>query len=215
MNRFTRTTILTLALLAVLFVPAARADVSISITISGSIEELLPILRQLQNMGVGTGDSAEDPLKLNVHSVMSGDDVALPGIEAAPMEAAPAEPAPEPEPEPATLGFQGATVTPASAKAGESVLFSAQVSDPDHVVDTVGLTVGDITFDLLDNGANGDEKAMDGTWSRNYALPATLKAGDYVATITAYDVNGAAVAVIEEGNDPAPISAEAPFTVVE
>jgi len=213
MNRFTRTTIFTLALWAVFFAPAVRAEVSISITISGSIEELLPILRQLQNMGVGTGDSADDPLKLNVHSVMTGEDVALPGMEPAPVEAAPVEPAPEPEPP--ALGFQGATVMPGSAKAGEKVLFSAQVSDPDHVVDTVGLTIGDITFDLFDNGANGDEKAMDGIWSRNYELPATLKAGDYVATITAYDVNGEPVVVAAEGEDPAPVSAETPLKVVE
>jgi hypothetical protein len=210
MNRFTRTITLTVALLALCFVPAARAEVIISITISGSIEELLPILRQLQNMGVGTGDSAEDPLKLNVHSIMSGDDVALPGMEPAP---APVEPVPEPEP--AKLGFQGASATPGSAKAGENVLFTAQVSDPGHVVDTVGLTVGDITFDLFDNGANGDEQAMDGVWSRLYALPATLPAGEHVATITAYDVNGETVVSTEEGKEPVAVVAEAPFVVVE
>lgn len=210
MNRFIHITILTVALLGICFVPAARAEVTISITISGSIEELLPILRQLQSMGVGAGDSAEDPLKLNVHSVMSGDDFALPGMAPPPEPVAPAL-----EPEPPKLGFQGATVTPGSAKAGENVLFAAQVSDPDHVVDTVGLTVGDITFDLFDNGANGDETAMDGIWSRHYALPATLQAGDYVATITAYDVNGEPVVAAEEGTEPVAVVAEAPFTVVE
>ncbi len=213
MNRLTRMMILALAILAVFWAPAARADVSISITISGSIEELLPILRQLQTMGVGTGTSDEDPLKLNVHSVMTGEDMNLPEAASAPSEAA--APAPEPQPEPPTLGFKEASATPDTAKAGESVLFTAGISDPDHVVDTVGLTVGEISFDLFDNGANGDLKAMDGVWSRNYELPTTLDPGDYVAMITAYDVNGAPVLRGEAENNPEPVTTEVSFKVVK
>lgn len=207
MNGLTRRTILFAALTA-LIVPIAVADVSISITISGSIEELLPILRQLQNMGVGVSDGTEDPLKLNVHSVMTGDDMNLPG--GAPATA----PAP-PEPEaPAALGIQATSVTPNPAKTGESVLFTATVSDPNHVVDTVGLTIGDITFDLFDNGANGDLKAMDGVWSRSYELPSTLTAGEYVAMINAYDVNGEPV-IVNDGQNAQPIASEAGFAIVE
>ncbi|GMV92208.1 MAG: hypothetical protein AMXMBFR82_19860 [Candidatus Hydrogenedentota bacterium] len=211
MNGLTRRTILIIALVAMV-APLALAEVSISITISGSIEELLPILRQLQNMGVGVSDGTEDPLKLNVHSVMTGDDMPLP--EGAPAPA-PVEPQPAPEPKPAGLGIHETSVAPNPAKTGESVLFSATVGDPNHVVDTVGLSIGDITFDLFDNGANGDLKAMDGVWSRSYELPASLPPGDYVAMISAYDVNGEPVILAGEGQDPKPIAVEAPFTIVE
>ncbi len=209
MNGLTRRTILIMAL-AAFMAPLALAEVSISITISGSIEELLPILRQLQNMGVGVSDGTEDPLKLNVHSVMTGDDMPLPGAEPA---QAPVEP--QPEPKPMGLGIHETSVAPNPAKTGESVLFTATVGDPNHVVDTVGLTLGDVTFDLFDNGANGDLTAMDGIWSRSYELPASLPPGDYVAMISAYDVNGEPVILAGEGEEPKPIAAEAPFTIVE
>lgn len=210
MNAWTRRFIHVLALIAmVVLIPVARAEVSISITISGSIDELLPILRQLQNMGVGAGDGTEDPLKLNVHSVMTGEDMALPGAE-------PAASATEaPPPAVVTLGITSASAVPNPAKAGGNVLFTATVGDPNHVVDTVGLTIGDVTFDLFDNGANGDLKAMDGIWSRSYELPTTLSPGDHVATINAYDVNGEPVVLAEEGKDIMPIAAETSFTIVE
>jgi hypothetical protein len=214
MNGWTRSLIFALALLAMMVsIPVARAEVSISITISGSIDELLPILRQLQNMGVGAGDGTDDPLKLNVHSVMTGEDMALPGGE--PVATAPEEPQSEPQPAVVTLGIAGASATPNPAKSGENVLFTAKIGDPNHVVDTVGLTVGDVTFDLFDNGANGDLKAMDGIWSRSYELPATLSPGEQVATINAYDVNGEPVVLSEEGKDPMPVSTETSFTIVE
>lgn len=204
MKRFTSRLVLVLALVALVGVSVSKAEVTISVTITGSIDELLPILRQLQAIGYG-GEESGDPLKLRVHSIMTGEESG---------ETVPA-PASQPSEEPAPLGFQGASVQPAAAKVGETVLFTARVSDPDHVVDTVALTVGDITFDLFDNGANGDAKAMDGAWSRNYELPASLAPGEHVASITAYDVNGDAVKIWTQPQVSEPMTTEVSFTVTQ
>ena len=210
MKRVARGLVVGMALLSLVSLPRAEAEVTISITLTGSIDEILPILQHLQGLGLGTAGT--DALKLNVHSVM--------GAEAGEVPApAPAEPAPAPEvappPPPPTLGFTGVVVTPAAAKAGETMTFSATLSDPDHVVDTVAITVGELKFDLFDNGANGDVTAMDGTWSRAYELPATLTAGAHAGVIQAYDVNGEPVMVKEEGKDPAPLTTELSFAIAE
>lgn len=206
MKRVVRGLVLGMALLSLVLLPKAEAEVTISITLTGSIEEILPILQQLQGLGIGV--SGQDPLKLNVHSVM--------GAEAG---QAPGEPAPAPEvappPPPPPLGFTGVVVAPAAAKVGETMTFTATLSDPDHVVDTVAITVGELKFDLFDNGANGDVTAMDGTWSRAYELPATLTPGTHAGVIQAYDVNGEPVTVKEEGKEPAPLTTELSFAVTE
>ncbi|MCC6489713.1 MAG: hypothetical protein IT364_19630 [Candidatus Hydrogenedentes bacterium] len=205
MKRFVRGLVFGMALLSLGLLPIAQAEVTISITLTGSIEEILPILQQLQGLGIGV--SGQDPLKLNVHSVM--------GAEAGQT---PAEPAPAPEaapPPPPPLGFTGVVVAPSAAKVGETMTFTATLSDPDHVVDTVAITVGELKFDLFDNGANGDVTAMDGTWSRAYELPATLTAGTHTGAIQAYDVNGEPVMLKEEGKDPAPLTTELSFSVTE
>ena len=180
------------ALIAVTCAGAAHAEINVTVSISGTLDEILPILRHLQDLGIGV--AGKDAMKLQVHSVMSG------------TEAAPGAPAP--------LGFQAAAVAPVSAKAGETVLITAKVGDPDHVVDTVAATVGGETVDLYDNGTNGDVTALDGTWSRSVALPATIPSGDAVIVLTAYDVSGDAVHVTAPDGTKAPVTAKATVTVL-
>jgi hypothetical protein len=170
----------------------AHAEIAVTVSITGTLDEVLPILRHLQDLGIGA--AGEEAMKLQVHSVMSG------------AEVAPAVPAP--------LGFQAAAVEPVSAKAGDSVLITAKVGDPDHVVDTVAATVGGETCDLYDNGTNGDATALDGTWSRSVALPAGLPSGDAVIALTAYDVSGDAIQIAAPDGTKSPMTTNATVTVL-
>jgi len=178
----------------------ARADVSVSITISGPIEELVPVLQKLQELGLGGASPTADPLKLNVHSVMTGAEQAPAPADAVP--AAPAQPA-----------FESAVVEPATAKAGSPVLITAKVVDPNRAIDTVAASVGDVKVDLFDNGAQGDVTAGDGVWSRLAPLPATIAAGEITVDVHAYNANGEAVQVPGPDGQPAPLTTQAKLTV--
>ncbi|MBI4556597.1 MAG: hypothetical protein HY706_03370 [Candidatus Hydrogenedentes bacterium] len=205
-------------------VGAAYADLTVSVNITGTIEELIPILQHLKDLGVGTGTAAasEDALKLNVHSIATGATT-----EAAPAPAPEAAPAPEPvsaippEPPKPALGLLNLKAEPAAPKPGDIVQLSVQVSDPDHKIDTVAVTVtgpeGDAkgVFDLYDNGTHGDATANDGLWSTNIgALGPAARAGEtYTLMVVAYDANGDPVMTAGEGGAIIPLKAEAGLTV--
>lgn len=186
MRRFTSRIVLGVAMFAAC-AGLAAADLSVTVNITGSIDEVLPLLRHLQDLGIGVTASGDDAPKLEVHSVMSG-----------------AEPA---APAPPVLGFQEVVIEPATAKPGVTVLVTARVSDPDKVVDTVAATIGGQTIDLFDNGSEGDAAALDGLWSRNIVLPATLPAGETVISVSAFDVNGDAVQLVAHDGAKSPMTA--------
>lgn len=187
-------------LLSVLCVAAApaRGEVTVSITISGPVEELVPILKKLQELGLGGATPSADPLKLNIRSVITD------------AEQAGSTPAAQP-------AIEKATVEPAAAKPGDTVLITAKVNDPAHVVDTVAATsVGDLKLDLFDNGTEGDATAGDGVWSRKITLPPDAKelpAGETAVTVHAYNANGEAVQVVGADGQPAPLTAQAKLTI--
>ncbi|MBM3289503.1 MAG: hypothetical protein FJY92_05060 [Candidatus Hydrogenedentes bacterium] len=192
---------LTVCLLFALCSAAAPAEVTVSITITGPVAELVPVLQKLQELGLGGASPAEDPLKLNVHSVIT------------PAEAAAAPAAPSAPPAPTQPAIESVTVEPAAAKVGDSVLITAKVADPARAVDTVAASVGSVKVDLFDNGTQGDVTAGDGIWSRKTALPATLAAGETAIAINAYDANGETVKVPGADGQPAPVTAQANLTV--
>jgi len=189
MRRLTSRIVLGVAIVAA-FTGVATAELSVTVSITGSIDEVLPLLRHLQDLGIGLGESpgTESP-KLEVHSVMTG-----------------AEPA---QPAPPVLGFQEVVIEPASAKAGDSILVSVRVGDPEHVVDTVAATAAGQTVDLFDNGTEGDVTPVDGVWSRKLTLPANLPAGDTEISISAYDVNGDAVQLTAPDGTKSPMTTKA------
>ncbi len=176
-------------LIAAMGAAAAHAEVKVTVSISGSIDEVLPILRHLQDLGIGA--TGEQAMKLQVHSSMSAGETT-----------------------PATLGFHAAAVEPVAAKVGDAVLITAKVGDPDHLVDTVAATVGGLTVDLYDNGTNGDAVALDGTWSRKVQLPAGLPAGEAKIAITAYDVSGDTIQVPAPNGTKNPMTTQAVVTVL-
>lgn len=179
----------------------AGAEVSVSITITGSIDELLPILEHLRGLGIGVASDAaeEDSLKLQVHSVISEEEAALPDGGA-----------PKPQ-----LGLRDLEVEPRAVKRGNPVLATVKLSDPDHVVDTVAVSLGDATFDLYDDGTNGDSKAVDGVWSRLLPVAETTDTGEQSLKARAFDVHGDRILVAGADGKVVPLSAEGKVTVTD
>jgi len=190
----------------------AAAEITVSVSISGTIEELLPILRHLRDMGYGVGPASaeEDALQLEVFSVMASEGEKSPGE---PPESGSEKVALRP-----VLSMKEAAVAPAPITRGETALVTVVITDPDRVVDTVGATLGslrDNSFDLFDNGTLGDAAANDGIWSRTVEVPATLPVGSHTVRIQAYDVNGDPVMAPAKEGEPLPLRAEAQCTVAE
>lgn len=172
-------------LCAALLAPAfAAAELRFSLTIEGSPEEIMAVLRQLRRSGIG-GNAEEaggDPLRLRVFSA-TGDAVETP----APAGSA----APEPP-----VDLRAALVSPPGGPPGAPVLITVRVRDEEHRVDTVAAWIPavSLTADLHDNGQGGDVTAGDGIWSATLAVPDTLPDGAHEVTLTAYDANGDVIA---------------------
>jgi len=196
----------------------AQAELAVSVTITGDLDEILAVLEQLDTMGVGASPADDDPFKLQMHSILPKlfDETVL--LESPPEEPAPVVPPelPEPPPEP-VLGLLEATVDPAVAKPGATVLLTVKVSDPDHRVDTVVATLGGsdgLGFDLYDNGTKGDAKAGDGIWSCAVPVPAHGSGGQYTVTVRAFDARGDLIRTPSpEGEEPMPLTTKTSFSV--
>jgi len=171
--------------------PTAKADVNVSVTLTGPIEEILPILQLLQDLGVGSEAYSEDPLRLRVQSDYEGAAEPQQPVGEAQPDPAPEEPPAEPEApeEPAApaIGFGEVNVTPHPLTAGETGLIEARLADPENQVDTVSVTADGQSFDLYDNGTQGDKTAADGIWSFEAPVPPDAAPGEYTLTITAHD----------------------------
>ena len=187
-----------LALVAALVcIPPVPAEVTVSITISGSIDELIPILQKLKELGISDGGEATgDPLNINLHSV---------------SEVEPAGPPPEPIKPPMALAKL--TIDPGDVAPGGKITISAGVTDPDDKIDTVVATLHTQTsfnYDLYDNGEKGDTTPGDGIWSFQIDVPAGAALGEYRVSVLAYDRNGDPI----NGASGAPLTAETTFRVV-
>lgn len=177
----------------------AGAELKVSVTLSGSVDELLPIIQHLKDMGVGLGAQAGEAVKLEVHSVITrGEGVA--------------DEAPAPEP---ALALLNPHVEPTAPNPSEEVLIVVRVSDPEHKVDTVAGRFRRYDFDLYDDGTHGDKVAGDGTWSYAYVLPTDATPGAYTFTIRAFDVHGDPVMREEEDGSASQLATKGKFTVSE
>lgn len=190
---------------------AAYAELSVSVTISGPLDELLPLLQHLKDMGIGHGGGAS-----GIHLEMNSVAVPVPSTPSPALAQSTAvPPVPPPLPKP-VLGFSEAQSFPSTAKPGSAILVSVRVGDPDRQVDTIAATVVGTpgVVDLYDNGTHGDVTAADGIWSASITLNNAVKAGDYLVTITAYNRNGLAVMVPGPDKQEIPLSAQAKITVI-
>lgn len=205
-----------IALLPMAMVPA---EVTVSVTLSGDMDEIIGILHQLKRLGAGEGDAAEDPLRLRVHSVMTGEDLSPEVLYVAPpTEAPPAdeglEATPEVPPTPA-LALTNPLLEPNSVAQGDPLLVSVHVVDEASQVDTVTAKVAgtEMSVDLLDNGTNGDVTAGDGIWTATLQLEEDLRPKNYAVDIFIFDVNGQPIAETRDGEDPLPLWVSQRFEV--
>lgn len=199
-----RNAVLTLAIaMALLVVPGqARAEVTVSITLSGSIEELIPIMQQLkQIVAKGTDAKGEDGpvMKVQMHSITSPSDARF---NPRPTYAVPPTAVPKPAPKPA-LALMPPTLSPGVVAPGTSITVTTEVYDRDHRIDTMSLVIADsgLSFELYDNGTNNDKKARDGVWTTQIDLPEDIAAGSHIVKIMAYDRNGEALSIKTKGKE--------------
>jgi len=174
------------------FAVSAHAEVTVSITLSGPIEELLPILEQLRTMGVGTGNTGPT---LEIHSMASASGQ---------------------HPDKPPLALLNPAVEPAEAQRGTEVLVTVQCVDPDRIVDTIAVQIGELApMDLFDNGTHGDAVGGDGLWSAKVMLDPQLPSGAVALRILAFDANGAPVTVPGPDGTAVPLAADQSVTVRE
>jgi hypothetical protein len=199
----------------------ARADVTVSINISGSLDEIIPILELLRDLGIGGEAFGKpgEPLRLNIHSVSTFDPLDAPaagGFEAvAPPpveltvdteEALPAAP----------LAVGAVEFAPSPVRGGQDVLMTVHLRDDEQRVDTLVATVAGLiegSFDLYDNGSHGDAQANDQVWTAGFRVPEGTRPDDYPVTITAFDPHGAPVQMPGDTDDPQPLIVETTLTI--
>jgi len=191
-------------LLTVLAALPGRAELSVSVTLSGDLDEILTVLTQLQALGIGGAATADDSLSVEVHSSMDG---AAGGAEPLAVEAEAPKPAPR-------LAFSN-PVLPAQATPGADAALTIQVIDDDHIVDTIAAHIAEtaLAVDLFDNGTHGDHTAGDGIWSGLIHLPTDLAPGEYSIVFSAYDAMGNAVPLLTEDGHLVPLTATAKLRV--
>ena len=185
-----------MAVAAVVFASAASAELNVSVTITGPVDEMLPLLEHLKGLGVGAPAEADsDTLRVEMHSEAGGESV----------------------PRPLSV-LQDARVDPATVAPGPDsmALISVRASDPDGKVDTVAARVVDkgIVVELYDNGSHGDSEAGDGVWSGTLAVADVLDPGEYRIKIMAYNANGTPVIMRRPGEAPEFLTAETLITVL-
>ena len=115
----------------------------------------------------------------------------------------------------AMSALSGIAISPRSTRPGQPILVTAKVEDPRHAVDTVAASVaerGNLTFDLYDNGAHGDQVAGDGLWSYELRLPDDLAPGEYTINLTAHDAYGGAIR-LQRDDAVVPLQAKSTITV--
>lgn len=192
---------------------AARADVTVSLQIHGTVDEILPILQLLKTAGIGSSLGAEDKesLKLEINSVT--------GVDQA--EPAPAGPTPEavpPPPDSKLVVLSSPKVEPAVSKPGEQVLVTLEVKDPAKRVHTVAASEGDTTsgaryVDLYDDGTHGDATPNDGIWSYQSKVSESVAEGEFKFRIVAFDANGQPLKQPNEAGEQVEVSVEGSLVV--
>ncbi len=183
---------------------SAQGEVAVSVTLTGSLEELLPILEHLNTLRGGQETASVEENRVTIESVANPDAPDTGGAEA---------PVAAPVPR---FGAVAATGSPAIR--GDVVLLTVQLVDPDHEVDTVAGVVESTdhrTFDFFDNGTHGDVSAQDGVWS--HALPVTeaWPTGVHTVRVTAFNAFGAPVRIAGASDEPENLTTAVSFVVGE
>ncbi len=183
-------TFLAIALLAC--APIATAALEVSLTVSGDIDEIQALLRFIEKRNKRPADDGDNPLKISLHSMTSGD-----------MTTLDTKPASMPRPvklSPPQLSAE--KLTP-----GQSTLITVAVRDDRGDVDTVAIQVvgTNLRTDLYDDATHGDLKAKDNVWSVSLTPMEATPAGRYELIVTAFDRNGRALRAISPNGEEQPL----------
>lgn len=209
----TRGAVVFLSIMVMMAAPVF-SEVTVSVTLTGPIDELVPLLQQLREAGAGDSEG-ESSLKIEMHSSES---MEATGSESAPVAGAvqSEQPTPEAVPVAAGLALLDPKVEPATASLGQSVLISVRVSDLERRIDTVAATIEGMAVpqDLYDNGTRGDVAANDGIWSAAVTLGSQLSPGQHRIGIYAFDRNGGAVTITAPDGNPVPVSAQTTIEIM-
>lgn len=177
---------------------AAFGEIQVSVTISGNLEEMLPILMQLKESGSQIKLESDDEVRVHVHSVTSEKGDMHVGQEAEEVKAPTASNPALVEPK----------IVPESVKAGEEITLTVKLADPNRVVDTLSAEVAipkPVTVDLFDKGDEGDEVAGDNIWTRKLMIPADTPVGSYEVRISAFDADGKPIQIVKPDGTQAPL----------
>jgi hypothetical protein len=193
----------------------ASAEVTVTVQISGTIEEIMPILQMLQSSGFNKAAQEKlDGLKLEINSSTEATPTAPPATATAPAtppasEAAPVAPAMPPQP-----ALAAPVVQPAVAKPGDQVLITVAVTNPEGRIDTLAARQGGAyAFDLYDNGTRGDAVAGDGVWSYLYTVNPNAPDGPIDLELNAFNAGADPVKVKNEAGEEVPLTVHAVITV--
>ncbi|HOJ32499.1 MAG TPA: hypothetical protein PKY35_11040 [Candidatus Hydrogenedentes bacterium] len=177
---------------------AAFGEIQVSVTISGSLEEMLPILMQLKESGSQIKLESDDEVRVHVHSVTSEEGDMHVGQEAEEGKA----------PTASNPAFVEPKIVPEAVKAGEEITLTVKLADPNRVVDTLSAEVAipkPVTVDLFDKGDEGDEVAGDNIWTRKLMIPADTPVGSYEVRISAFDADGKPIQIVKPDGTQAPL----------
>ncbi|MGC8739351.1 MAG: choice-of-anchor X domain-containing protein [Candidatus Hydrogenedens sp.] len=153
------------------FIHTEALELTLSVT--GTIDEIAKVLDCLKQSGLGASTSPieTDPFRVHIYSS--------------------SETAKEEVKESISIGFTEIKIAPEYPTAGTPLKLSAKITDTLNIVDTVSVNIfgTSISFDLKDDGQNGDEVAGDGLWTGNFNLPSDV-IGNKTFILTAFDARG-------------------------
>ena len=103
-----------------------------------------------------------------------------------------------------------ATITPPQLMPGDTAYITVAIQDRFGIVHRVAGSVKEdpaVTFQLRDDGQPPDEAADDDIWSLQVDVPFSAPAGQFQIDLTAFDSDGAVIAVRDENGDAVPLQA--------
>ena len=190
-----------------------HAEVNVSITITGSIDELVPLMQQLKEYGIGAEEGKDaDKVKLEMHSVVSADEAYSVDAPAPRADGAISEAPVKPDP---VLELVNANAQPATVTRNDRVTVTIRAYDRDRRIDTIGMKVygAPVSADLYDNGEGYDRTPQDGTWTGWFVVPEDMAPGEHSVRITAFDVNGDRIMVTDANGREMPLTTDVAFVV--
>ncbi len=192
---FRKSLALILGIVGCTLAPEVRAELEVSLTVSGEIREIQALLSYIEQRNRAGADEGDNPLKISVHSIAGGDAV------------------PANMPRPVTLAtpqLSAEILTP-----GQPALVTVAVMDDRDEVDTLAIEVvgTNLKTDLYDDGTHGDVDPGDNVWSVTLTPMEATPAGEYELIITGYDPKGRPLTTARQDGAESPVQVRRKITI--